>query len=124
MGHFVSPSVTVTCHLTLNNPLKIRSSVLYLRGVPLCNTNQFTTLQYSEVYFLSERRGHICCTLRSGLHEIPTVIRTFSHGLKNNHAYKWTFDNFPVMLTYELFLENCQKSICMHGCSPIHVERS
>ena len=30
----------------------------------------------------------ICCTLRSGLHEIPTIISTFLHGLKNNH------DNF------------------------------
>ena len=28
----------------------------------------------------------ISCTLRSGLHEIPTMIRTFPHGLENNHA--------------------------------------
>ena len=28
------------------------------------------------------------------------------------------------MLIYVLLLENCQKSICMHGYSPIHVERS
>jgi hypothetical protein len=64
----------------------------------------------------------LCCTLRSGLHEIPTVIRTFPHGLENNHACKWFSDNFPRMLTYMLFLENCLKSVCMHGCSPIHVE--
>ena len=65
----------------------------------------------------------ICCTLRSGLHEIPTMIRTFPCGLENTHACKWISDNFPGMLTYVLFLENCQKSICMHG-SQIHEERS
>ena len=66
----------------------------------------------------------MCCTLRSGLHKIPTMIRTFPHGSENNHACKWISDKFPWMLTYVLFLENCLKSICMHGCSPIHVERS
>ena len=65
---------------------------------------------------------HICCTLRSGLHEIPTMIRTFPHGFENNHACKWISDTFPGMLTYILFLESCLKSICMHGCSPIHVK--
>ena len=60
----------------------------------------------------------LCCTLRSGLHEISTMIRTFPHGLENNHACKWISDNFPGMLTCVLFLENCLKSICMHGCSP------
>ena len=66
----------------------------------------------------------ICCTLRSGLQEIQTNIRTFPHGLENNHACKWTFDYFPGMLIYVLFLENCQNTICVHGSSPIHVERS
>ena len=66
----------------------------------------------------------VSCTLRSGLHEIPTKIRTFPHGLENNHACKWTFDNFPGMLIYVLFLENCQNTICVHGSSPIHVDRS
>ena len=68
--------------------------------------------------------SYISCTLRSRLHEIPTVIRTFPHALENNHACKWTSDNFPGMLTYVLFLENCQKTICLHGYSPIHVNRS
>ena len=66
----------------------------------------------------------LCCTLRSGLHEIPTMITTIPHGLENNHACKRTFDNFPGMLTYVLFLEKCQKSNCMHGYSQIHVDRS
>ena len=66
----------------------------------------------------------ISCTLRSGLHEILTMIRTFPHELENNHACKWTSDNFPGKLTYVLFLVSCQKTICMHGYSPIHVDRS
>ena len=51
------------------------------------------------------------------------MIRTFPHGLENNHAFKWISDNFPGMLIYVLFLENCLKSICIYGDSPIHVER-
>ena len=66
----------------------------------------------------------IRCTLRSGLHEIPTMLRTFPCGLEHNHACKWISDNIPGMLKYQLFLENGQKSICVHGCSPIHKERS
>ena len=66
----------------------------------------------------------LSCTVRSGLHEIPTMIRTYPHGLENKHACKWTFGNFPGMITYILFLENCQKTICMDGYSPIRVDRS
>ena len=50
---------------------------------------------------------NICCSLRSRLHEIPTMIRTIPHGLEDNHACKWLSDNFPGILTYVLFLENC-----------------
>ena len=64
------------------------------------------------------------CTLRTEIHEILTLIRTFPHGLENKHACKWTSDSFPGMLTYELFLENCQKTICMQGYSIIHVDMS
>ena len=67
---------------------------------------------------------YVCCTLRSGLHEIPTVIRTYPRGFENNHTCKWTSDNFPGMITYVLFLENCQKTICMDCYTPILVDRS
>ena len=30
------------------------------------------------------------------------MIRTFPHGLENNHACKWISDNFPGVLTYVL----------------------
>ena len=65
-----------------------------------------------------------CCTLRSGLHEVSTMIRTFPHGLENTHACKWISDNFPGMLIYVLFLEKFLKFICIHGCSPIHAPYS
>ena len=57
----------------------------------------------------------------------PVLLRrkkTFPCGLENNHACKWILDNFPGIVHMSTFLEKCQKSICMHGCSPIHVERS
>ena len=62
-------------------------------------------------------RGQICPILLSRK-------MTFPHGLENNHACKWILDNFPGVIHMSAFLENCQKSICMHGCSPIHVDRS
>ena len=79
---------------------------------------------YSCFWFLDFKQSNICCTLRSGLHEIPTIMKTFPHGLENNHSCKWISNNFPGMLTYLLILKNCLKSICMHCCSPVHVESS
>ena len=62
-------------------------------------------------------RGQICPIL-------SRRKRTFPRGLKNTHACKWILDNFPGIIRMSASLENCQKSICMHGCAPIHVERS
>ena len=42
---------------------------------------------------------HLGCTVRLGLHEIHTMVRTFPCGLENSHAFKWISDNFPRMLT-------------------------
>ena len=52
-----------------------------------------------------EVQALICCTLRSGLHEIPTMIRTFPRGWENNHAWKWISDNFPGITHMSAFLE-------------------
>ena len=95
----------------------------FARHMDVNNANFSPHMEGSHTDFAPHMKW-IRCTLRSGLHEIPTMIRTFPHRLENNHACKWISDNFPGMLTYVLFLENCLKSICMHGCSPIHVERS
>ena len=57
----------------------------------------------------------------------PIILKrkgTFPHGLENNHACKWILNNFPAIIHLSAFLENCQKSICMHGFSPIYVEKS
>ena len=40
----------------------------------------------------------ICCTHRSGLHEIPTMIRTCPHVLENYHVCKWTSDKYMFKL--------------------------
>ena len=50
-----------------------------------------------------------CCTLRSGLHEIPLMIKTFPHGFEDNHACKWISDNFPGMLTCMVVLQSMWK---------------
>ena len=47
---------------------------------------------------------------------------TFPYRLENNQACKWILDNFPGIIWMSAFLENCQKSICMRGSSPIHVK--
>ena len=59
-----------------------------------------------DKFFFNAASIHVNVTLRFGLHEIPTMIRTFPQGLENNHECKWTFDNIPGMLAYVLFLEN------------------
>ena len=63
----------------------------------------------------------VSCTLRSGLHEIPAMIRNFPRGLAKNHACNSISDTFPGMRTYILFLKNYLKSIFMYICSPIQV---
>ena len=62
-------------------------------------------------------RGQIC----------PIVIRRkriIPCELEDNNACKWILDYFPGIIHMSEFLENCQNLICMHGCSPIGVERS
>ena len=83
---------------------------------------KFTTGLFSWGIFVYIKNIYIFCTLRCGLHEITTLIRTFPHGLENNHARKWTCNNFQEMLTYVFFLENCPKNICIHSYSPIYVD--
>ena len=56
-------------------------------------------------------------TLRSGLHEIPTTIRTFPHGLVNNHLCKWISDNFPGVVTNQLRDLFCQNQECIENFS-------
>ena len=105
------------------------TSSLYIFGQHLkfaktCNIRKMVIFQHKQLLSQKNIYIYICYTLRSELHEIPTIIRTFPCGLENNHACKRISDNFPGMMTYVLFLENCQKSIYMHGCSSIHGERS
>ena len=71
---------------------------------------------WGKVLFLLKIMGQIC-----PLDWI--LLRTFSPGLESNNKYKWISDNFPGMLTYVLFLESCQKYICMHCFSPILEQR-
>ena len=70
-----------------------------------------------KVLFLFKSMGQICPLAL-------IIIRICPHGLENNHAWKWFTDNFPEIIHIYALLENCQKSICMHRCLPIYVERS
>ena len=78
--------------------------------------------------FLENCQKSICIHGSSQIHQERSsrfdTIKDLLPGLESNNTYKWISDNFPGMLTYVLFLENCQKYICMHGGSPIHKERS
>ena len=65
---------------------------------------------YGKILFLLKIIGQICLLAL-------ILLRTCPHGLENQYARKWISENLPA------FLGNCQKSICMHGCSFIHVER-
>ena len=65
----------------------------------------------------------ICCTLRSGLHEIPTMM-TFPHGLKNNHACKWTSDNFQECFQMYYSWKIVKKPFSCMVILHVHVDRS
>ena len=46
------------------------------------------------------------CTLKSGLHKTPTLIRTFPLGLENKHACKWTSRNADICVIPGKLSEN------------------
>ena len=103
---------------TIDQVIKVYTNKWMLVGVKLNKGRVSDTPESAETV---NQKPHadisksIRCTLRSWLHETPTMIRTFPHRMEKNHACKWTFDNYSEMLTYVLFLENFQKTICMHG---------
>ena len=96
-------------------------------GMLTCVTpGKLSEIHFHAWLFLNSR-GKVLKSIKSRGQICPILLRrkrTFPRGLENNHTCKWISDNFPGMLTYVLFLESCQKSICMPGCSPIHGERS
>ena len=80
-----------------------------------------------HAWLFSNPCGQVLKRIKSRGQIRPILLRRkqiFPHGLEKNHACKWILDNFPGLIGMSEFLENCQKSICMLGCSPIHVERS
>ena len=71
-----------------------------------------------HAWLFSDPCGQVLKKIKSRVQICLILLRrkgTFPSGLENNHACKWIVS---------VFLENCQKSICMHGCPLIYVERS
>ena len=81
--------------------------IVYSQGkiTPLPKKIPFEKRQFFQNYIFQifvENFDHLCFTLRSGLHEIPTMIRTFPRGLENSHACKWNSDNFPGITHWKI----------------------
>ena len=80
-----------------------------------------------HAWIFSNPCGQVLKSVKSRGQICPILLgrkRTFPCGFKNSHACKLILDNFPGLIHISAYLEICQKSICMHGCSPIHVKRS
>ena len=66
----------------------------------------------------------ICCTLRSWVHQIIILFRTFSPRLEDNDTLNCSFDNLPYWPYISGFLQKCQNYVLMNHCSPIEGKRS
>ena len=69
----------------------------YFSNVPLL---LFFCSSYTALYF--------CHTLRSWLHEIVILFRSFSPRLGHNDTLKWWYENFPYITHMSPCMEYCQ----------------
>ena len=93
----------------------------FARNADVCVIPEKPSEFHLHAWLFSNPQGKVLKSTKSRGPICPILLqrkRTFPHGLDNNHACELISDNF------QKFLENVQKSICMHGCSPIHEERS
>ena len=80
-----------------------------------------------HAWLFSNPRGKVLKSIKYRGQICPILLRrkrTFPRGLETNHACKLISDNFSGITRMSAFLDYCQKSICMHGCSQIHEETS
>ena len=66
----------------------------------------------------------ICCTLRSWVHQISMLFRTFSPRLEDIDTFQCSSDSFPHWPHISGCVQNCQNYISMYRCSPIAGRRS
>ena len=66
----------------------------------------------------------ICCTLRSWVHPIFMIFRTFSPRLEDNNTFQFSSARFPHWSNISGCVQNCQNYIAMYHCSPIVGRRS
>ena len=99
----------------------------FSRNAYICIIPGKLSESHMHAWLFSNPCGQVLESIKSRGQICPIIERrkrTFSHGSENNHACKWILCNFPGIIHMPAFLENCQKSMCMHGCSPIHMEMS
>ena len=80
-----------------------------------------------HAWLFSNPCGQVLKSIKYRRQNCPVILRrkrTFPRGLENNRACDWILVNFPGIIRMSALLENCQKSIYMQGCSPIHLEIS
>ena len=65
-----------------------------------------------------------CCTLRSWVHQVSMLFRTFSPQLEDLDTFQCSFNSFPHGPHISGCVQNCQNYISMYRCSPIAGRRS
>ena len=73
---------------------------------------------------LKKKQFYICCTLRSWVHLISMLFRTFYPRLEDIDTFQCNSDSFPHWPHISGFVQNCQNYISMYHCSPIAGRRS
>ena len=99
----------------------------FFRNAYICIIPGKLSENHLHAWLFSNPCGQVLKSIKSRGQICPILLRrkrTFPCGLENNHACKFILDNFPGIICISAFLENFQKSICTHGGSLIHVERS
>ena len=66
----------------------------------------------------------LCCTLRSWVHQISMLFRTFSPRLEDIDTFQWSSDSFPHWPHISGCVKNCQNYFSIYRCSPIARRRS
>ena len=102
-------------------------------NIPICIHSEFFYLLHSgfepgrvafRVIVSPLVYDRVGCTLRSWVHPISMLLRTFSPGLEYIDLFQCSSDSFPHWPHISGCVQNCPNYISMYCCTPIAGRRS
>ena len=96
-------------HIALSDP----GSMQFSHIIKMCGKlSMLVSIRGEKVMKWRKTVGQICPI-------VVVAFKTFSPGLENNKTSECGSKSFPRMMTYILYVENCQSYILTHSCLPI-----